>query len=232
MPRIRNDEIYDATVCTIKDTARRHMAAEGASALSLRAIARDLELTAPALYRYFPSRDALITALIVDAFAALADALEAAAHAHDTGDYIEQARQIFIVYRRWALDHPVDFALIYGTPIPGYHAPSDVTVPQVIRGFVVMLTALMNAIHHGQAHIPASYTPPPTIVHWLRDSIEENHYDGVTPEMFYFGLNMWTRLHGIIMLELFHHLQTPVGNVDDYYLWEMEACLHPLIANP
>jgi AcrR family transcriptional regulator len=113
----------------IKAFARQQMAAEGTAALSLRAIARDMEMTAPALYRYFPSREDLITALIVDAFNALADALEAADAAPTQQDYGSRLRAVLMAYRGWALEHPTDFQLIYGNPIPGYSAPRELTVP-------------------------------------------------------------------------------------------------------
>ena len=76
-PRIRKQKVYEATQETVKDTAWRHIAASGAASLSLRAIAREMKVTAPALYRYFPNRDALVTELIVDGFNSFADAQEA-----------------------------------------------------------------------------------------------------------------------------------------------------------
>lgn len=212
------------TLAEIKGLARQQMQTEGTAAISLRGIAREMGVTVTALYRYYANRDDLITALIADAFNALADALEIAAHAHDQSDYIEQARQIFIAYRRWALEHPTDFQLIYGNPIPGYVAPREVTVPAVVRGFAVMLRALVSAVHAGQAQVVLEHPIPASVSESLRAAIEADHYP-VTVEQFYFGIAMWTRLHGIIMLELFHHLQPVVSDVEAYYLHEVNTAL-------
>jgi AcrR family transcriptional regulator len=210
----------------IKTFARQQMAQEGTAALSLRAIARDMELTVTALYRYFASRDELITALIVDAFASLADALQAAADAPHNGDYIQQARNIFTAYRQWALQHPTDFELIYGNPIPAYDAPREITVPQVIRGFTIMLAALVNAVNSGQAVV--RITPPASVLAHLEATIAEANYP-VTSAQFYAGVRIWTRLHGAIMLELFQHLPPAIGDVDAYYRHELDAALHELM---
>src|SRR4051794_2735735 len=109
----------EALTAEIKDTARRHMAESGAPALSLRAVARDLGMVSSAVYRYFDSRDALLTALIVDAFDAVGETAEGAVVGlpHDVRvRWRAAARSI----RDWALAHPHDYALVYGSPVPGY----------------------------------------------------------------------------------------------------------------
>ncbi|MBZ0286445.1 MAG: WHG domain-containing protein, partial [Anaerolineae bacterium] len=139
MPRQRNAETYSETQAAIKAIARRHMAEQGTAAVGLRAIARDLDMTAPALYRYFPSLDDLITALIVDAYNANADAMAEADAAQPPTDYLARLLAALNAYRDWALAHPVDFQLIYGNPIPGYHAPAEITIPAARRNFAVMV---------------------------------------------------------------------------------------------
>lgn len=106
----------------IKAVARRHLASDGAN-LSLRAVARDLGMASSAVYRYFASRDELLTALIIDAYAALGDAATTAAGS----DGPAGARWLATCHaiRRWALDNPHEWALIYGSPVPGYQAPGD-----------------------------------------------------------------------------------------------------------
>ena len=135
MAQTRREKQHISTQEEIKQVARRLMAEQGTAALSSRMIAREMGLTAPALYHYFASRDELITALIVDAFNALADALEEARDEAATGSAREQLVQTLLTYRRWALEHPIDFQLIYGNPIPGYEAPRELTVPAAERGF-------------------------------------------------------------------------------------------------
>lgn len=129
----------------IKDEARRMLAAEGAAKLSLRAVARELGMVSSALYRYFPSRDELLTALIIDAYDSIgAAAEEADARALAAGSP-PRARWIAVceAVRAWALGHPHEYALIYGSPVPGYSAPMDTVGPasRVGNSFVGILRA-------------------------------------------------------------------------------------------
>ena len=118
-PLSRRQRLRDATTEEIKQVARDLMAREGTSSLNLRAIARAMGITPSALYRYFPSRDAILTALITDAYDAVGDSVEdaiAAAPVDRTSTAILAGVHAF---RRWALDHPQEFSLIYGGPVPG-----------------------------------------------------------------------------------------------------------------
>jgi len=116
------------TLGAIKALALEQLALGGAGQLSLRAIARELNLVSSAIYRYYASRDALITALIVDAYSALAEALEDAAGSDRRGARRRWA-DTAAALRRWAVAEPHRYALIYGTPIPGYRAPTDTVAP-------------------------------------------------------------------------------------------------------
>src|SRR5215211_2916846 len=108
MPQTRRERLRDAAYAEIKSIARRQMAEQGAAALSLRAIAAAMGVTPPALYRYYKSRDELVTALIVDAYNDMADALEAAAAAHPAADYAGRFLAVALAYRAWAIAHPAD----------------------------------------------------------------------------------------------------------------------------
>lgn len=105
----------------IKAVARRHLATDGAN-LSLRAVARDMGMVSSAIYRYFPSRDDLLTALILEAYDALGDAVEAADAAVGRDDLRGRWHAVCRAARAWALAHPAEYALIYGSPVPGYAA--------------------------------------------------------------------------------------------------------------
>jgi AcrR family transcriptional regulator len=133
--RARRELIRD-----VKELALEQLATKGAGELSLRAIARDLGMVSSALYRYFASREALLTALIVDAYSDLADALEQEVAA-GSGDVRERWFGACSAMRRWALAQPHRFALVYGSPVPGYRAPADTIEP---AGRV--LTALVSAV--------------------------------------------------------------------------------------
>ena len=115
----------------IKDTARRHLAQDGAQGLSLRAVARDLGMASSAIYRYFPSRDELLTALIIDAYDAIGATAERADAKAVSEDRPAGLRWLLVcrAVRRWALRHPHEFALVYGSPVVGYAAPLDTVEP-------------------------------------------------------------------------------------------------------
>jgi len=228
----RRERQHDNIREEIKALARQHMAEQGTAGLSLRAIARDMEMTAPALYRYFPAREDLITALILDAFNALADTLQAADNACVHEDYTGRMLNIMKVYRQWALENAVDFQLIYGNPIPGYSAPGELTVPAVQRGFIVIVTILADALAAGTLKLPPEYEQlPPSVDHHLRILIERDQYP-IIPQLLYLGIATWTRMHGMIMLELYHHLVPTIGNVDDFYHHEITTFLQHLGLDP
>ena len=113
----------------IKEAARRQLAETGAPQLSLRAVARELGLVSSALYRYFPSRDDLLTALIIDAYDSLGEAAETAAAAAGTAGPSSGWRAVCHAIRDWARQNPHEYALIYGSPVPGYQAPRDTVAP-------------------------------------------------------------------------------------------------------
>jgi len=127
----------------IKEEARRRLAAEGAARLSLRAVARDLGMASSALYRYFPSRDDLLTALIIDAYDAIGADAEAALAKADTADTAPVDRWVAVcrAARDWAVAHPHEYALIYGTPVPGYSAPQDTVGPGSRVGLALVAVA-------------------------------------------------------------------------------------------
>src|ERR1017187_7979480 len=113
----------------IKSEARRQLAAEGAQRLSLRAVARELGMASSALYRYFSSRDDLLTALIIDAYDAIGESAERAVAALPRTDIRGRWRACWHAVRGWAIAHPHEYALIYGSPVPGYSAPKKPPPP-------------------------------------------------------------------------------------------------------
>jgi AcrR family transcriptional regulator len=152
----------------IKEEARRQLSVSGADGLSLRAVARSLGMVSSALYRYFPSRDNLLTALIIDAYNAVGAAAEAAAGAAAeaaaggpaggpaggaaggaaSGDACGRWAAACRAVRGWALANPHEYALIYGSPVPGYQAPAD-TVGPAARVPLAFLSVLRDAAEHG-----------------------------------------------------------------------------------
>ncbi len=194
----------------IKDEARRQLATHGAGQLSLRAVARQLGLVSSALYRYFRSRDDLLTALIVDAYDALGAAAELADAAHSASDLRGRWRAACHALRDWALQHPHEYALVYGSPVPGYQAPQD-TIAPASRGVLVLLRVIRDGRSAGVL-APAFEGPaaPPALL-----AQAERLAGVIAPELpapvLIRALIAWTQLFGMISFELFGHL---VGSVD------------------
>jgi AcrR family transcriptional regulator len=204
----------------IKDTARRQMAAQGAAGVSLRGIGRELGVTAPAIYNYFPRLDDLITELIFDAYNHLSGALRAASQANQQQTLPARLFAVLHEYRAWAMQHPEEFALIFGTPIPGYHAPAERTLPAARGVFAVILELLAQASAQGQLRLPAAQPPLPPE---LSLSLDLPGSTGLLPPgVLYVGLSGWYRIHGMIMLELFGH--TPAMIPQPAVFYDYEVC--------
>jgi AcrR family transcriptional regulator len=139
----------------IKRVALEHLARDG-SALSLRAVARDMGMVSSAIYRYFASRDELLTALIIDAYNDLGEAVEEADGSAERRDaYLSRWFAVCHTVRRWAIAKPAEYALIYGSPIPGYQAPKD-TVEPAAWALIAMARCVQEAEAAGKIHSPES----------------------------------------------------------------------------
>ncbi|MYQ49244.1 TetR family transcriptional regulator [Streptomyces sp. SID4985] len=184
----------------IKDEARRQLAAEGTAKLSLRAVARELGMVSSALYRYFPSRDDLLTALIIDAYDSLGEAAETAHSAlpDDTAP-LRRWTTVCEAVRAWALDHPHEYALIYGSPVPGYAAPPT-TVPAASRVGLLLVGIV------GEAHRDGTGTPLPPLPAELRPEAERLSADispALPPEAAPALVAAWSQLFGLVGFEVF-----------------------------
>lgn len=203
-------ERYRAQVrAEIKEHAWQQIATAGASALSLNAIAKRMGMSGPALYRYYAGRDELITELIKDGYRSLADALRAAAALG--ADLRELARAV----RRWARDDPHRFFLLYGTPVPGYHAPDETTVISGEIMAVILDTCLKEP---GAAR---GETPEPSFATHLRDHDAWARGHPAPPAELHRALTFWTRVQGVLSLELAGHF-TGMG-FDPERLFEAET---------
>ena len=186
----------------ITDIARTQLAADGAAALSLRAVARDLGMVSSAVYRYFSSRDELLTALIIDGYNALGAAVEQADAACARDDYPGRWGAATGAVRDWALAHPHEYALLYGSPVHGYQAPADTIVPAG-RSAVVFGRLASDAFAAGALTPPdpAAPAPPPLAqdLAQLRDAIMPD----VPDEVIAAALTAWAGVFGLISFELF-----------------------------
>jgi AcrR family transcriptional regulator len=195
--------------------AGEHIARDGAAALSLRSLARDLGMAPSALYRYFDGRDALLSALILGAYEALAteaekaaDQAEVAAGRGADGD-AERWLSVPRSLRAWALAHPHQWGLIFGTPVPGYQAPEN-TVEPYARVAAALVRPLVAAYAAGRLHMD---DPPRQISEALRAAVEpvsEGLLPGMPVEKVVLALQAWTTIVGTISLEVFGHWRNTV----------------------
>ncbi|WP_236789859.1 TetR/AcrR family transcriptional regulator [Amycolatopsis sp. GM8] len=188
----------------IKNEARRQLGEVGANGLSLRAVARELGMVSSALYRYFPSRDHLLTALIVDAYNAVGEAAEQTAGGE--GNPRVQWTRAWRAVREWARAHPHEYALIYGSPIPGYQAPQDTVGPAArvaLRLIEVASQAPLQPIHPGP--------PLPQLLEEQAKTVGELLESELAPADLSRLLIAWTQLFGTINFELFGQY---VGSAD------------------
>ncbi|KDO08705.1 TetR family transcriptional regulator [Amycolatopsis mediterranei] len=194
----------------IKDAARRRLAEEGAN-LSLRAVARDMDIVASALYRYFPSRDALLTALIIDAYEGLGAAAEAAEAAVPRDDPRGRWLAVCRAVRAWALAHPAEYGLLYGSPVPGYAAPPETVAP---ASKVILLLAAVVGDAPGEMGAPRPL--PEAVRADLRRLIDEQPGD-LPEERLDRVLLAWTHLFGQVGFEVFHRLDDMISARADYF---------------
>jgi AcrR family transcriptional regulator len=195
-------------IAEIADAARRQLAEVGAAALSLRAVARDVGMVSSAVYRYFPSRDDLLTRLIIDGY----DDLGAAAEAADDPDAAPRTRWLAVcrAVRTWALAHPHEYALLYGSPVPGYQAPTD-TVPAASRVGVVLGRILGDAARSG-ALPEATGERDPSLISDDAVEVLGGDHPALDETVRVRALLAWSSLYGTISFELFGHF---VGSVED-----------------
>ena len=187
----------------IKAVALRHLATDGAN-LSLRAVARDLQMASSAVYRYFASRDELLTALIIDAYDAVGTAAEQAAAT--AGAPLERWLAACHAVRDWALANPHGWALIYGSPVPGYQAPPDTVAPAT--RVLVLLGATL-----GQAHQDGLLRAQAPVTGRFLDELEPvaaAFLDDLPPRVVADTIAAFCQLCGAVSAELFGQLNKTI----------------------
>jgi AcrR family transcriptional regulator len=223
----RRERLRETTYQEIKDLARKQMyEGGGVAAVSLRGVAGSMGMTAPAIYRYFPTRDDLITALIVDAYTSIGDAIIEAVSKQRDENYGNRFYLAAMAYRDWALSHPAEFDLIFGRPLPGYQAPAEVTVPLVQRAFSTFLVILQQAWEQGLLKLPEIYTNPSSeLQDYLQDWLKRTG-DALAAPVVHFGLAKWGQMHGTVGLELNGQLHPMMGEgVTALYQTEIRGLL-------
>ncbi|MEU6439881.1 TetR/AcrR family transcriptional regulator [Streptomyces sp. NPDC047046] len=228
-PPSRRARIRAQTTEEIKAIALRLMAADGPDALSLRAIAREMGMTAGAIYSYFPTRDDLVTALIGDVYGALVREAEAARDAVPGADPGGRVLAWAGAVRAWALAHPEGFRLVYGDPVPGYRAPEHSPGKEAERRACAGLLALVadawpSAEERAAPEVPYTWDDfaPDFVRHARAD------FPGLPAAALALTLRVWGRMHGLLALELYGHLGGLVRDPGKVYEEEMRALVASL----
>jgi AcrR family transcriptional regulator len=210
--------VHDAIRADILAVARQQLATQGAAALSLRAVARELGMVSSAIYRYFPSRDELLTALIVEGYDAMGEVAERAAEACKGGPAIT-FRTVCHAVRAWALEHPQEYALLYGSPVPGYEAPGFTVGPasRVPTALARIVVQLNDAGELGEPDGPTLSKGMVAEARAIRDAV----MPGVALPIVARALAVWVLLFGHLDFEVFGRFDMKTSNPEamfDYLL--------------
>jgi len=219
----RRDRVRAATAQEIKQTARRLLVDQGTEAVTLRAIAREIGMTAPALYRYFGSHEELLRSVVGDIFTELADDLYTAIRAVSArgGTVVEKLVAACREFRQWGLTHKPEFGLVFGTPIAGIEIDHDDFTEECGRRFGGTFLALFLELwQRAPFPVPAEDEMDPELRRQLRD------WCSALPVELPVGagqvfLSCWIRLYGMVALEVFGHVQFALPDAEPLFEAEL-----------
>jgi AcrR family transcriptional regulator len=228
----RRERLRAETTTEIKQVALELMASSGPDAITLRAIAREMGMTANAIYSYFATRDDLVTVLIHDVYTALADAVDTAWESTSTTDPATRIQAWANAFRSWALANPQGFRLIYGDPVPGYQPPEGGAAPEAAHR---VCTGLAGLAASAWPHAKNLYDN--SEFHWsdfdpgllakVRPAFPELPPAGVA-----LALRIWGHLHGLVSLEVYGHMRTQTLSPDKLFHEELTQLLQTLTPTP
>ncbi|MFC8039879.1 TetR/AcrR family transcriptional regulator [Paenarthrobacter sp. NPDC057355] len=192
------------TLVDIVRIGREHLAIHGAAALSLRAVARDLGVVSSAVYRYVQNRDELLTLLLIDGYNELGDEVDAAVAAVPEADFPGQFRALGRAVRQWAIREPASYALLFGSPVPGYQAPGERTTVPGTR-VIFRLVGIFDAAQRAgalNAEVGPDVVIPPALTADL-EAIRSELNLTVAESSLARGVLVWTSIFGAISFEVF-----------------------------
>ncbi|WP_264793971.1 TetR/AcrR family transcriptional regulator [Arthrobacter mangrovi] len=192
----------EQTISDIVRIGREHLASQGAAALSLRAVARDLGVVSSAVYRYVKSRDELLTLLVVDAYDELGDAVDEAVGRLPEADFPGRLRALARAVRSWALREPARYALLFGSPVPGYEAPSERTTGPGTR-VVLALVAIAEGAWRARALALPETGPLPQQLAKDLEAIRGEYALEAPAAVVSRWLQVWATLFGAVGFEVF-----------------------------
>ena len=218
-PRSPRERYREQTRNEAKRVALDQLAVSGSAGISVNAIAKEMGVTGPALYRYFEGRDALLTELVTDAYRDLAEALEAAVHEHRRKAPAARFRELALRFREWALRQPHRYLLLFGTPVPGYRAPAETfdLADRAMRTIVVAVADL------APDDLPAGRS---ALDRELAGWRETRGGPTASPAVLRRAVLAWTRLHGLVSLEVEGQFKGMGVSPEPLYRSEIETLLH------
>lgn len=191
------------TIADIVRLGREQLATQGAAALSLRAVARDLGVVSSAVYRYVANRDELLTLLLVDAYSELGDAVDAAVRVVPEHDFDGKFKALGRSVRTWALREPARYGLLFGSPVPGYQAPPGQTTPPGTRVIYSLVGILDGAYRAGAMTTSARAVVVPSALSADLEAIRNELQLAMPDELLANGALVWTSLFGALSFEVF-----------------------------
>ena len=221
MAKNRREKLREATREEIMSTAWKQIREVGASGLSLRGIAREMGMTAPGLYRYYQDRDALVTALLVDAFDSFSIALETARDEVEEDNHISRFRAICKAYFQWGMANPQKYILLFGTPIPGYQFTTEVG-PSAKKSFLLLQGVIGEAHQAGKIVGEVEALGLPTNLKVQYEALQKIGMP-YTPLVTHLALSTWNTIHGLTSLFLYGYSSGFLGEqVESFVESEIE----------
>jgi AcrR family transcriptional regulator len=214
-PRTARERVRRELTSEIKEVALAQLASGGGAALSLRAIAREMGMASSALFRYFHNRDALLTALIIDSYSSLAEAAEAAEARVHQQSIEDRWMAICRGVRNWAVAHPHEYALIFGSPIPGYAAPPGTVGPA--SRVPLLLGDLLGDLMSERSYDAGAHPEPSATVQRAIDPVRAVMPEGVPSDLMVRGLMAWTYLFGAVSFEVFGHRHNVIADYEAFF---------------
>ncbi len=220
--------------------AMRHLGEQGAAQLSLRAVAREIGIAPSALYRYFPSRDDLLTTLIARTFVEIDRVIRAAAEralADHPDDPLTAWIDTTLAYRSWVTAHREDFALVYGTPIPGYAAPEEATREVGSQAGGALFRPLVAALQLGMVDLAAVQAHAAAMSPEMRADMARRGRDrglhlpeDLAAGLIALGFGAWAKLQGLLAMEVFGHLPPVAPFAEEFFRAESAAIAIAVLA--
>lgn len=220
-PPTRRARLRAETSREIKAIALEHAATGGPEAISLRAIARDMGMTAGAIYSYFPTRDDLVTVLINEVYEALTDAMETVLASIPPEDAARRILAWGEAFRDWSLANPAGFKLIYGDAVSGYRAPEGGAAPESEHRACTIVTGLVSAAWPQAAAAQTCDSHEWSDFGAALVAAVRRDYPELPPSGVALALRLWGRTHGLVSLEVYGHLGAMVHDPGPVYRAEL-----------